>query len=834
MPTTPRGSASPTGAAGTSLPSIPARRSVTANVPKTSSSSGSNERPTLVRPPPAGQPRSSKLLDALAEEAPTPTAEDAQKKLPAPEFGVRKHGVGRADVVEDLTLHELALFQRTFEAHQQTTGRGLTPEEFLALVRRLYTEESVSNDEIRLLFLQMDARQQGTVDWDDFVTYMTLHNRAAATYVENQKEAQISKFLTNSRARKFAANIRQRELPSMRHRDNANRIVRVPEREKYISTTRNGLITLWDARTGALQRTLRTANNEWINDAAYAYVKGRTQALDKLIVASHDRMIRVYEMRDGSLREEFPYHVETVPMSLTFWNPGERAIVGYGDDLGALHLLDAHYLAALARMRKPDGSPSGPGPTNAAAEAKLAEEMARAIHLASPWSPEAEAGAVPPPPLSLSAQSKPHTDWITQLRFEPDLRGIVSSSLDNTVKISDPRKGLEITHTIRGHRMGIHCFAWCRSFSVLATCGIERHVKIWTLAGGEKPITHLFGHNASLAGVTMDEHDFEVITLDVDNVVKVWDMRTWKCVQTIDDGLYEADQRISTILYDDASGSLVTAYRMLTVWPSTLPGKTRTKNRSHEDAVVACLFNPTFNLVITMDQAEVRVWNLPHGDPAFSFDCPSEDITAGTLDIDQRRLITGHASGAVRVYNFSTGELLKECINEEGGEITAVAHLFLNAIRYIVGVGWDRKVKLWVDADTQSDLVVQVPLSACYEGHLEDILSMAHCEPGLLASCSYDGLVVLWNTATGAAKHRCYAPSIAALEGHVRSVEKVLFLPHRSQTLVAAGADGYLRFWNPRTGQLLLEMDAGHHWEEAIVSLASDPLNASALYIMFH
>ena len=69
------------------------------------------------------------------------------------------------------------------------------------------------------------------------------------------------------------------------------------------------------------------------------------------------------------------------------------------------------------------------------------------------------------------------------------------------------------------------------------------------------------------------------------------------------------------------------------------------------------------------------------------------------LDHGMRRLITGSHSGLVRVWNFSNGQLLKEMAGL-GQEVTGLEFISSGGFqnKYIVAVGWDRKVMFWSDS----------------------------------------------------------------------------------------------------------------------------------------
>ena len=71
---------------------------------------------------------------------------------------------------------------------------------------------------------------------------------------------------------------------------------------------------------------------------------------------------------------------------------------------------------------------------------------------------------------------------------------------------------------------------------VLASCGLERAISIWTpYTRGGKPMAQLVGHTSSVQHVTINEENYQLISCDLSKTMKVWDMRNYKCLQTIQD-----------------------------------------------------------------------------------------------------------------------------------------------------------------------------------------------------------------------------------------------------------------------------------------------------------
>jgi WD40 repeat protein len=72
--------------------------------------------------------------------------------------------------------------------------------------------------------------------------------------------------------------------------------------------------------------------------------------------------------------------------------------------------------------------------------------------------------------------------------------------------------------------------------------------------------------------------------------------------------------------------------------------------------------------------------------------------------------------------------------------------------RYVICVGWDKKINIYPDSLEGSIHHIQHPMPKWGDdqnGHKEDILSVAQCPPNLLATSSYDGEIIVWNLVSG-------------------------------------------------------------------------------------
>lgn len=132
---------------------------------------------------------------------------------------------------------------------------------------------------------------------------------------------------------------------------------------------------------------------------------------------------------------------------------------------------------------------------------------------------------------------------------------------------------------------------------------------------------------------------------------------------------------------------------------------------------------------------------------------PSPQITAASLDVTRRKLITAATDNTVKLWNFNNGQLLKEYNQYEGPfHHTEILHAVdeKRGLRRIYATGWGGKVYVWEDRPKATTIDEYKPL----EGHREDVLSLTFCRiTNTVATGDYEGRIILWSFITNA-RHR--------------------------------------------------------------------------------
>jgi WD40 repeat protein len=123
-----------------------------------------------------------------------------------------------------------------------------------------------------------------------------------------------------------------------------------------------------------------------------------------------------------------------------------------------------------------------------------------------------------------------HSNILMKLLALDRLDNLMSASLDGTIGCWDTYTNTVI-HKLRGHSKGIFELSFNPDYRLLFSCGFDHDVFVWSPFVNSL-VFKLKGHRASLIGCQSVEHSPEIITADEDGIFKLWDVRTFQCVQT--------------------------------------------------------------------------------------------------------------------------------------------------------------------------------------------------------------------------------------------------------------------------------------------------------------
>ncbi len=209
-----------------------------------------------------------------------------------------------------------------------------------------------------------------------------------------------------------------------------------------------------------------------------------------------------------------------------------------------------------------------------------------------------------------------HTDWVTKVEYVPELQAVLSSSLDKSIVMFDC-----VTNTIKkrfhssdGHVSGILTFVWLPTLRIIVSSGVDRFFVFWNPYTA-KVVHRMIGHNAPVRLFALYNRLHMLIAVSDDKILKVWDIRSYKVLQSVGDDI-EGSRRetIRAIAIDEDKCRILVANSISIkslLFAQTMPNF---RTATCKTPVVACLFNWVFNTIVTVaTDCAVTVWSAENG-----------------------------------------------------------------------------------------------------------------------------------------------------------------------------------------------------------------------------
>lgn len=224
---------------------------------------------------------------------------------------------------------------------------------------------------------------------------------------------------------------------------------------------------------------------------------------------------------------------------------------------------------------------------------------------------------------------------------------------------------------------------------------------------------------------------------------QVWDLRSFKCVQTFSDENAMV-QNVAAFDHCPPLRRIVSATKKLSAFDQG--GERQLTKVSDELPITVALFNTTSMTILTASARTVKIWNALTGTLLRVYrDVAESDITSVCLDDRQRKFIAGEANGSVRVYNYANGAVMKSMVSHTR-EVSKL--LYCNELKVVVSCSWDRSIVVHDEMDPEKGVVLRMM------DHLRSHQADVSCADwnhtvSLVATGSSDKTVRVWDLETG-------------------------------------------------------------------------------------
>lgn len=272
--------------------------------------------------------------------------------------------------------------------------------------------------------------------------------------------------------------------------------------------------------------------------------------------------------------------------------------------------------------------------------------------------------------------NKVHDDGISCLDFDfPFGTMITAGYMDHSMKIWDLSGRKQVGH-LNGHHASITCIQMDSKFNFAVSGSKDATLKLWNIdLATEHNLEVIERFNNQLCLHSFDSHKGEITALSLSNEymvsgsndksVKHWDLKTGKCVQSLDiafamrDTFTHIESNQFSLLQQPIIGALQifdtalatgTKDGIIRLW-DLRAGKAVRSFQGHQDSVTSLRFDST-NMVTGSQDHTARIWDLRTGATVESI---KHNCAVIHIEMDQKRLITTTNEDCL-VYNRNSRE----------------------------------------------------------------------------------------------------------------------------------------------------------------------------------
>ena len=357
-----------------------------------------------------------------------------------------------------------------------------------------------------------------------------------------------------------------------------------------------------------------------------------------------------------------------------------------------------------------------------------------------------------------------HQDMVLGLKTLNGLETLASASMDKTIRLWDTTTG-SLRRTLEGHEKGVRSLAYNDDYRFLVSGGFDYDALVWN-PYVERLILRLHGHTAPLCGVEMVQNTPQIITADVSGIVKIWDIRTFTCMQTFskeDEGTTAA---ISSFVNLPKKQRIVIGGRKMHIFDYQ---KLENPELSGDSPVVSVYYNDTLMSFVTATTETVQMWDA-NGKLTRTFrNLSGKGVTTMMLDDRKRKFIVGDFAGNVKVFDYLSGVYMKKCDYKEFGQKAHAGEIskmvYIHKYKCFISASWDRGITIHDENEADGCVL----LRRIDNAHKSDISALAYSQhlSMIVSGCS-DGKIKFWDYE--------FVRSIGVCHGHAGGINDIVFV----------------------------------------------------------
>ncbi|KAG7227685.1 hypothetical protein INR49_029446, partial [Caranx melampygus] len=239
-----------------------------------------------------------------------------------------------------------------------------------------------------------------------------------------------------------------------------------------------------------------------------------------------------------------------------------------------------------------------------------------------------------------------------------DYRGksfMALGSKDRAVQLFYVASETKPVSVLRGHVGSIRAVLLCEDRHLVITAGCDASIRCWNLKT-DSCVMELYGHTGTIN--CLDVHGDRLVSGSKDSFVKVWNLHTGT---QLEDFHFKHSSSIRCVKINATTVCSSCDRGLVKIWDMEKALLLRVID-AHKKAV-KCLFFDEWHLLSGDSNGQVMAWSVSsHAKECLmTFSHPKE---VKSLTLIYLRVVTGCVDGKIRIFNFVTGDCLKDITAE--------------------------------------------------------------------------------------------------------------------------------------------------------------------------
>ncbi|NEP58377.1 MAG: hypothetical protein F6K31_15385 [Symploca sp. SIO2G7] len=281
-----------------------------------------------------------------------------------------------------------------------------------------------------------------------------------------------------------------------------------------------------------------------------------------------------------------------------------------------------------------------------------------------------------------------HSSWVESVAISSDGQAIVSTGLDNTIRIWDLLTGQEL-RVLWGNSSLFYSLALSPDGQIIVSGSWDNTIRVWDFETGQE-LYHLKGHTGEVDSLVISPDSQTIISGSRDNTIKVWNLPTGQELLNLKGHTGE----VYCLAISPDGQTIVSGSRdnTIRVW-NVMTGQELRTLQGHTDELRSVAISPDGQTIVSGSRDNtIKVWNLPTGQELRTLDRHLSSVQSVAISANGQTIVSGSRDNTVRMWNLTTGEQIR-CLRGHTDLVRSV-DISLDG-QTIVSGSRDNTIKVW-------------------------------------------------------------------------------------------------------------------------------------------